>query len=169
MQKTGPHYCCDWTGVTATMFSPRTIRGLYKHFGMDFPMFSRRRSGRQSNFPQSTWNEDGEFSLHAQSKFKVDGFHDTTGLCLHFLHPGSTSRCFPQHHLPKFLFQRLFPALEYPVARSDGVESTERNGNPRSSAGLSFIGISIQLGPRTTSGWYRTHGRGVAATLGRSA
>ena len=51
--------------------------------------------------------------LRSRSKFKVDGIHDTQGICLHFLHQDSTSCCFPQHHLQRFLFQRLFPDLDF--------------------------------------------------------
>ena len=114
MQKTGPHYCCDWTGVTATMFTAENNRALEKtHFGYGFSYIFKKQVWEAVKFPAINWNEDGEFSLHAQCKFKVAGVHDTTGLCLHILHPHSTSRCYPQYHIPKFLFQRLFPALEY--------------------------------------------------------
>ena len=113
MQKTGPHYCCDATGVTAAMFTPENNQALDKtHFGYGFSYIFKKKVWEATKFPAINWNEDGEFSLHAQSKFKVTGVHDTTGLCLHILHPDSTSRCYPQYHIPKFLFQRLFPALD---------------------------------------------------------
>jgi hypothetical protein len=82
---------------------------------MRFSYAFKKKVWKEVKFPEIDWNEDGEFSLKASSKFKVDGIKDTTGICLHILHLASTSRCFPQHHLPSFLLQRLFPALEYPV------------------------------------------------------
>jgi len=71
-------------------------------------------------FPEIDWNEDGEFSLAVKSKFKVDGIHDTVGLCLHFLHADSRSRCFPRYHLPRCLFRAIFPGLDFPAAHEPG-------------------------------------------------
>lgn len=115
MQKEGPHYRCDQAGVALTMLNSQNNSAFdNNHLGfLGFSAF-KKKVWEAVKFPAIDWNEDGQFSLQAKSKFKLDGIHDTKGLVLHFLHPDSTSRCFPQHHLPRFLFQRLFPALEYP-------------------------------------------------------
>jgi glycosyltransferase involved in cell wall biosynthesis len=111
MQKEGLHYRCDQAGVAVMALNPQNNGGLRDaHFGYGFSYAFRRRVWEAVKFPEIDWNEDGEFSLRARSRFRVDGFQDTRGVCLHLLHPASTSRCFPQHHLPNFLLRRLFPA-----------------------------------------------------------
>ena len=116
MQKEGLHYRCDQAGVVQLMLNSENNGGLAdNHLGYGFSYAFKKKVWKEVKFPEIDWNEDGEFSLKASSKFKVDGIKDTTGICLHILHLASTSRCFPQHHLPSFLLQRLFPALEYPV------------------------------------------------------
>ena len=114
MQKEGPHYRCDHEGVALTMLSPENNRGLENNqLGFGFSYAFKRKVWESIKFPAIHWNEDGEFSLEARAKFKVDGIHDTKGICLHFLHQESTSCCFPQHHLQRFLLPRLFPDLEF--------------------------------------------------------
>jgi len=116
MQKEGLHYRCDQTGVALMMLKPQNNKKLENnHLGYGFSYTFKKKVWETVKFPEIDWNEDCEFSLKASSKFKVDGLQDTRGVCLHLLHQASTSRCFPQHHLPSFLLQMLFPALEYPA------------------------------------------------------
>jgi hypothetical protein len=116
MQKEGVHYRCDQQGVALTMLGPASNPDFENnHLGFGFSYAFRRRVWEEMKFPAIDWNEDGEFSLKVRSKFKVNGLHDTQGICLHFLHQDSTSCCFPQHHLQRFLFQRLFPDLDFSV------------------------------------------------------
>jgi glycosyltransferase involved in cell wall biosynthesis len=139
MQKEGPYYCCDRMGVALGILSPELIRGLENtHLGYGFSYVFKKKVWEAVKFPAIDLYEDEQFSLKAQSKFKVDGIHDTTGLCLHFLHPDSTSRCFPQHHLPQFLFQRLFPALEYP-APIPAVDQHGSTSNPSGHVALCAV------------------------------
>lgn len=114
MQKEGLHYRCSQDGVTMTILTPKTNDDFkHNHLGYGFGYAFRRSVWNAVKFPAIDWNEDGEFCLQAKERFKVDGVHDTTGLCVHFLHPGSTSICFPQHHLPRFLFRKMFPTLNW--------------------------------------------------------
>ena len=114
MQKEGPHYCCGHEGVELTMLSPENNLGFVNNeLGFGFSYAFKRKVWEEIKFPTIDWNEDGEFSLKARSRFKVDGFHDTQGICLHFLHDKSTSRCFPQHHLQRFMMQKFFPGLDF--------------------------------------------------------
>jgi glycosyltransferase involved in cell wall biosynthesis len=114
MQKEGPHYRCDREGVALTMLSPENNLGFENNeLGYGFSYVFKRQVWKTVKFPTIDWNEDGEFSLQARSKFKVDGIHDTQGICLHFLHLDSTSCCFPQNHLQQFMFQKLFPDLDF--------------------------------------------------------
>ena len=129
MQKEGPHYRCDGEGVALTMLGPDNNHDFENNqFGFGFSYAFKREVWEAVKFSTIDWNEDGEFSLKARSKFKVDGIHDTQGICLHFLHPNSTSRCFPQHHLQPFLFQRLFPDLDFSARQF--MASTERSSAP---------------------------------------
>ena len=112
MRKDGPHYRCDGAGVALTMLDLQTNKALEKnHFGFGFSYAFKKTVWDAVKFPAIDWSEDEGFSDRARSNFKVDGFHDTIGLCVHFLHQNSTSRCYAQHHLPRFLFRRLFPAF----------------------------------------------------------
>ena len=116
MQKEGLHYCCDQAGVALMMRSPQNNGNLQNnHLGYGFSYAFKKKVWEAVKFPKIDWYEDCEFSLKASSQFKVDGFQDVRGVCLHFLHGASTSRCFPQYHLPSFLLQTLFPALEHPA------------------------------------------------------
>jgi glycosyltransferase involved in cell wall biosynthesis len=117
MQKEGLHYRCDQAGVALLMLNSQSNGGLeHNHLGYGFSYAFKKKLWEAVKFPEIDWNEDGEFSLKASSKFKIDGIQDTRGVCLQLLHPASTSRCFSQHHLPNFLLQTLFPALETPAA-----------------------------------------------------
>jgi len=112
MQKTGPHYCCSQSGVSLVSLSDCNNQDFEaNHLGFGFSYAFRRSVWEATPFPDINWNEDGAFARCAQADFIVDGIYDTSGVCLHYLHPGSTSRCFPQHRLPGFLFSQLFPAL----------------------------------------------------------
>ena len=118
MRKEGLHYRCDHEGVALTMFSPENNLDFENnHLGFGFSYAFKRNVWEAVKFPTIDWNEDGEFSLEVRSKFKVDGIHDTQGICLHFLHDNSTSCCFPQHHLQRFLCQRLFPDLDFSTGK----------------------------------------------------
>ena len=81
--------------------------------GFGFSYAFKKRIHKEVKFPHFNLNEDTTFYLNAASSFKTDGIHDTNGICLHILHEASTSRCFPQYHLPQFIFDQLFPNVEY--------------------------------------------------------
>jgi hypothetical protein len=59
-------------------------------------------------YPAINFNEDGLFALNALENFKLDGFFDTQGICLHFIHQTNTSSCFPQYILPPSLMKNFF-------------------------------------------------------------
>jgi glycosyltransferase involved in cell wall biosynthesis len=114
MQKEGPHYRCSHEGVALTMLNPENNLDFENNeLGFGFSYTFKRRVWEEIKFPTIDWNEDGEFSLEARSKFKVDGIHDTQGICVHFLHDKSTSCCFPQHRLQRFMMQKFFPDLGF--------------------------------------------------------
>ena len=131
MEKEGPHYRCDQAGVGLIMLNQQNNQDFKNnHLGYGFSYAFKKKVWDSVKFPDVNWNEDGEFALKASAEFKVDGIHDHVGLCLHFLHPNSTSRCFPQHHLPEGLFAKLFPGLGDPAPSP----AAQRHGPKRSPA-----------------------------------
>jgi hypothetical protein len=113
MQKEGLHYRCDQAGVALRMLNPQNNHPLKNnHLGYGFSFAFKRIVWEAVKFPEIDWNEDCEFSLKASSQFRVDGLQDVRGICLHLLHRASTSLCYSQYHIPSFLLQTLFPALE---------------------------------------------------------
>lgn len=109
--KIGPHYHCTRDGVSMTMLTEESNRSLsHNHLGYGFSYAYRRSLWEKAPFPDRDHNEDGEFSLKAiEQGARLAGMHDTQGLCLHYLHQGSSSSCFSQYHLPGALLHRLFP------------------------------------------------------------
>ena len=83
------------------------------HLGWGFGYAYRKHVWERSKFADKNWNEEMTISLFADKHLKSSGLIDTTGLCLHLLHPGSTSVCFPQFHLPKYILKDKFP--QFPV------------------------------------------------------
>jgi Glycosyl transferase family 2 len=129
MQKKGLHYRCDQKGVVLGMVNSQNNRDLENsHLGYGFSYVFKKEVWNAVKFPEIDWNEDTEFSLKASSKFKVDGIQDTRGICLHLLHLASTSHCFPQYHLPSFLLQKLFPAVDYPVVVPEFLDRVRLSG-----------------------------------------
>ena len=108
----GPHYRCDHDGVSLVMLGPENNSALQDtHYGFGFSFAFKKKIWQRVKFPHIDFDEDGHFSRQALGSFAVDGIRDTSGLCLHFLHEGSISRCFPQYRLPELLLSQLFPAV----------------------------------------------------------
>jgi hypothetical protein len=116
MRKVGPHYRCDRNGVSLIVLDERHAPEFeHNHLGFGFSYVFRRSVWERAKFPEVNFDEDGGFSLAARENANVDGIYDTTGICLHLLHEGSSSCCWPQHHLPSFLYETLFPDLLTPA------------------------------------------------------
>jgi glycosyltransferase involved in cell wall biosynthesis len=136
MQKAGLHYRCDQDGVALAMFGSEGEPSLKdNHFGFGFTYAYRKRIWDDVKFPALDWNEDGGFALAVNSRHRIDGMHDSDGLCLHYLHPGSTSRCFPQYRLPEAALRRLFPAVGLPEGAS---AAGARAREPAAGGGMSL-------------------------------
>jgi len=81
------------------------------YLGYGFSYAFRRKVWEARPFPDGVdWNEDAPFALAARGAFRFHHFRDIGGLCLHILHRGNVSRCFPQYKLPSFVLRWLFPA-----------------------------------------------------------
>ena len=81
------------------------------HLGWGFGFAYRKHVWEKCKFPDKNWNEEMAISTFADKHLRSAGLLDTTGLCLHLLHPGSTSVCFPQFHLPKYILKDRFPGF----------------------------------------------------------
>jgi hypothetical protein len=106
--KDGLHYSCSGTGLSIKIFDEGELKN--NEFGFGFSYAFKKKIWEEIKFPDINWNEDGEFSSKVREKFKVSGIYDK-GTCLHFLHVGSTSCCFPQYHLPSITVNNIFPDL----------------------------------------------------------
>ncbi len=112
MQKEGLHYRCDRGGITTTNLTPENNAAFAEnHLGYGFSYAFRKSVWNLSKFPAINLGEDQQFAQKAGAQFKLGGLHDTKGLCLHILHPASTSCCLPQYHLPRFMLKELFPSF----------------------------------------------------------
>ncbi len=130
MVTTGNH--CIWSAepeetVVLTPQNNDNFRDNYLGFG--FSYLYRKSVGDRIQFPDVSWNEDGLFIAAAVESAAVVWIPDTTGLCLHILHGGNSSRCFPQFVVPQFMKESFFPEIgEYweALARiSEEVSATE--------------------------------------------
>ena len=80
------------------------------HLGFGFSYVFEKAVWEHVRFPDVDWNEDRPFAKEAMERFPFVGVQDDACTCIHILHESSTSRCFPQYLLPRFLLDRLFPA-----------------------------------------------------------
>ena len=110
VKKSGQHYCCDATGVSTTVFDADIIEAMRDNeYGYGFTYAFRRTVWERCRFPAINLGEDSAFFLRAKENFRTASLSDGIGLCLHTLHPSSTSRCFPQYRIPNFLLSKFFP------------------------------------------------------------
>jgi glycosyltransferase involved in cell wall biosynthesis len=88
---------------------PENMKNNYLGYGFSYVF---KRSGWQSApFPPVEYASDYGFVAGAIAKgCKFDHFADTSGLCLHILRRDNMSKSFPQHLLPEFMLEKLFPA-----------------------------------------------------------
>jgi glycosyltransferase involved in cell wall biosynthesis len=107
----GPHYRCDHDGVCLAMLEPGNAPLRDTCYGFGFSFAYKKKVWQEVKFPHIDFDEDGHFAREARAGFAVDGIRDISGSCLHYLHEGSISRCFPQYRLPVPLLGRLFPAV----------------------------------------------------------
>jgi glycosyltransferase involved in cell wall biosynthesis len=77
--------------------------------GWGFSFAYRRETWERCPFPDVDWNEDGGFATEVVGQWGLATVADTTGLCLHLVHPNSASASFPDILLPHEKLQDLFP------------------------------------------------------------
>lgn len=108
-EKKGRHFICDKAGISSVDVQRDDFFSPTNELSWGFGFLYRKKVWDAVHFPSQGWNEDGVFSQAVHEKFRAGGMKDRTGICLHEIHGGNTSRCFPQYSLPPFLIERVFP------------------------------------------------------------
>jgi glycosyltransferase involved in cell wall biosynthesis len=108
-QTTGLHYECHAGRLRISAFTPGNNAPFADNYlGYGFTYVYRKAIWEATPYAAIDWGEDQGFARAAAAKFQVISITDHTALVLHVLHPGSSSACFPQYHLPGFLVPVLF-------------------------------------------------------------
>jgi glycosyltransferase involved in cell wall biosynthesis len=108
----GLYYRCSGDSVTWGE-SNEAFQESFKnnYLGYGFGYAYKKSIWEKIPFESVSFNEDSPFMMKAQESFRVSGFKDESGICLHYLHPQSSSICFPQYHLPLTALNQLFPNI----------------------------------------------------------
>jgi glycosyltransferase involved in cell wall biosynthesis len=110
LQRTGRHMVFSKQPLSVVMLSEDDNTALGDvHLGYGFSYVFEKAVWEHARFPDIDWNEDLPFARQALERFRVVGVQDEACTSIHVLHESSTSRCFPQYLLPRFLLDRLFP------------------------------------------------------------
>ena len=102
--------------VRAYVDAPDTPSADDNLIGYGFSYAYRRSVWEAVRFPPVNACEDAPFMKAVRERFRFTAFPDADGLCLHTLHPRSTSLCLPQYELPTILLERLFGPEVAPYA-----------------------------------------------------
>lgn len=109
MVKEGLHFKMSPEGIELVMLNKQNNKGFdNNHYGFGFGYAFKKQVWEKNPYPSINFNEDGLFALNAQRNFKLGGFFDVRGICLHFIHQTNTSSCFPQYILPPSLMSNFF-------------------------------------------------------------
>ena len=109
-----PHYV--FSGLENPRLKQRTFttRG-YESFasGYGFSFFYKKNTWKLARFEDRDLGEDSAFTNKIKRLgLNVNYLQDNNGICLHVVHKGNTSKCFPNHLLPGFtktlFFQEFF-------------------------------------------------------------
>jgi glycosyltransferase involved in cell wall biosynthesis len=88
---------------------PDSMKNNYAGYGFSYVF--KRTMWETAPFPHVEYASDYGFVAAALAKGRrLDHFVDTEGLCLHILRKDNMSKSFPQHLLPDFMLEKLFPA-----------------------------------------------------------
>jgi glycosyltransferase involved in cell wall biosynthesis len=157
--KRGPHFRCDGSGVSIVMLGDHNEAGFHdNHYGFGFSYVYRKKVWEKAGFQDVDFNEDGLFSRAARNEFSVDGFPDTTGLTLHYLHEKSSSRCFPQYLAPEFMKDKILNGISPP---GKAAQASLIEGTPPSYQPLILTGSVTDAVVEFTNNWFDTTARAI--------
>ena len=98
-------------------FTENALRSFLMGYG--FSYLYKKDCWAESPFPNRDIGEDSIFveQLLAAKK-KIHPTQDGSGICLHIIHRGNTSRCFPNYIIPRPLQKKLFPPISKDASSS---------------------------------------------------
>jgi glycosyltransferase involved in cell wall biosynthesis len=114
MAKNGLYYVCDGNGILAVKIDDSEGPGG-AGLGWGFGYAYRKAVIDTVNFPPQNFAEDGAFAAEVVKRFHTGWHIDKTGIVLHEVHAGNTSRSFAQYNIPEFLLPKIFPEYVLPV------------------------------------------------------
>ena len=110
--KSAHHIFCGTDNISCHKgaFSANDLRSFMTGYG--FSYFYKKECWSKSRFPDRDHGEDSIFveQLITANK-RVQLSQDGSGVCLHIIHHGNTSECFPNYIIPRCLEHKLFPGL----------------------------------------------------------
>ena len=110
--KSAHHIFCGTDNISCHKgaFSANDLRSFMTGYG--FSYFYKKECWSKSRFPDRDHGEDSIFveQLITANK-RVQLSQDGSGVCLHIIHHGNTSKCFPNYIIPRCLEHKLFPGL----------------------------------------------------------
>lgn len=98
--------------MSAVEFGPAYAEesGPKSLIGYGFSYAYRRRMWDVAKFSDQNFAEElGFVEAVIAGGGRLHQLADTTGICIHVLHRGSTSICFPQYRLPAFVLDQIVP------------------------------------------------------------
>ena len=108
MVKSGLHFICERKSIhVKELDNPRGLIGNERGWGFGYAY--RKSVIDVVKFPSQDWGEDGVFAAEVERRFRIGWHLDTTGIVLHEIHWGNTSRSFSQYTIPEFLLTKIFP------------------------------------------------------------
>lgn len=108
MIKTGLHFVCADTGVSATNVEDEDTFAN-NELGWGFGYAYRRKVTQAIRYPEINWNNDCTFAQEVQRRFAMGHIMDVSGICLHEMHGANASRAFAQSNIPIFMLEKVFP------------------------------------------------------------
>lgn len=110
LKKTGPYQM--WSAESAVHDQLTSLNNsgfAHNHLGYGFSYAYKKSLQKDIPFADMDFYEEGQFIVDVSQKYKIKLLQDIHGLCLHILHGGNLSRCFPQYELPSFMLKQIFP------------------------------------------------------------
>ena len=107
-------------------FSENALRSFLTGYG--FSYFYKKSCWESTNFPDRDIGEDSLFLEQLITRgYKTQLALDTEAICLHVIHKGNTSRCFPNYILPEFFLQKLFSTYKKQEDAGKSIQKIQGN------------------------------------------
>ncbi len=117
--KRGPAFRFDRQGVEAVELDSLNIPSIHLCYGWSYVY--RRSVWSEAPFNDSSVFEDRDFMIAAGNKFRISTRGFAASDCVHSIHAGSSSRCFPQRMVPEFGVASLSAEAYRHICRLRGI------------------------------------------------